>query len=38
MNPNGPRDGEKNERKDEFPIGFFPIIKFDEEVDRDKDV
>jgi hypothetical protein len=38
VNPNRPGDGEENERKDEFPIGFLPIIKFDEEVDRDKDV
>ena len=38
MNTDRPWDGEQDERKDKFPVGFFPIIEFDQKIDRDEKI
>src|SRR4030042_2152960 len=38
MNSDSPRDGNEDEGEDEFPVWFFPVIKFDQEVNRDKEI
>src|SRR4030042_2266545 len=38
MNSDCHWDREQNERKDEFPVGFFPVIELDEEVNWNEDI
>ena len=38
VNSDSPRDGEKDKGKDEFPVGLFPVIKLDQEINGNKEV